>query len=53
MPESVTFDKFMQERFPHLWADGPEGEVVVNLTWLKGFWLAAQQRKENESANRT
>ena len=45
----MNFEQFMKERFPSL--AETEKEVIVNLTWLKGFWLAAQKAKEQNDSD--
>lgn len=37
-----TFDEYMAKDFPTL-AD--DGEVAVNKTWLRDFWLTAQREE--------
>lgn len=47
----MSFEQYMQKNFTSLWES--QGEVKVNLTWLKGFWLAAQNEKADPDTGPT
>lgn len=47
----MSFEQYMAKNFSSLWES--QGEVTVNLGWLKGFWLAAQNDKADPDTGPT